>query len=150
MFCVYGAPPAELAVVPPGAVQVSPLSPGAQALEALEPEGLAGAVVAAPPGVVERRYVLARLLQSLAPGAPLTALAPKDKGGARLRKELEGFGAAVVESGRRHQRICQTVRHERPIGLERCSTNPRFWEPGSTQTQPFSTVASLSANQSVR
>ncbi len=118
MFCVYGAPPAELAVVPPGAVQVSPLSPGAQALEALEPEGLAGAVVAAPPGVVERRYVLARLLQSLAPGAPLTALAPKDKGGARLRKELEGFGAAVVESGRRHQRICQTVRPERPIGLE--------------------------------
>jgi 16S rRNA (guanine1207-N2)-methyltransferase len=67
---------------------------------------------------VERRYVLARLLQCLAPGAPLTALAPKDKGGARLRKELESFGATVVESGRRHQRICHTVRPERPIGLE--------------------------------
>jgi 16S rRNA (guanine1207-N2)-methyltransferase len=118
MFCVYGAPPAELAAVPPGAVQVSPLAPGADALEGLAQASLAGAVVAAPPGVLERRYVLARILQSLVPGAPLTALAPKDKGGARLRKELESFGCAVVESGRRHQRICQTVRPERPIGLE--------------------------------
>lgn len=112
MFCVYGAPPAELAVVPSGAVQVSPLAPGGETLEALVPASLTGAVVAAPPGAIERRYVLARLLQSLLPGAPLTALAPKDKGGARLRKELEGFGCAVVESGRRHQRICQTVRPE--------------------------------------
>jgi 16S rRNA (guanine1207-N2)-methyltransferase len=117
MFCVYGAPPAELVVVPPGAVQVSPLAPGAEALETLAPASLAGAVVAAPPGVLERRYVLARLLQSLAPGAPLTALAPKDKGGARLRKDLESFGCAVVESGRRHQRICQTVRPETPLQL---------------------------------
>jgi 16S rRNA (guanine1207-N2)-methyltransferase len=118
MFCVYGAPSAELADVPAGAVQVSPLAPGAEALEGIAPAGLAGAVVAAPPGVLERHYVLARLLQSLAPGAPLTALAPKDKGGARLRKELEGFGCAVVESSRRHQRICQTARPERPVGLE--------------------------------
>jgi len=118
IFCVYGAPSAELAAVPPGAVQVSPLAPGGEALEALSPASLAGAVVAAPPGVLERRYVLARLLHSLAPGAPLTALAPKDKGGARLRKELESFGCAVVESGRRHQRICQTARPEQPIGLE--------------------------------
>jgi 16S rRNA (guanine1207-N2)-methyltransferase len=118
IFCVYGAPPAELAVVPPGARQVSPLAPGAEALDAFAPESLSGAVVAAPPGVLERRYVMARLLQSLVPGAPLTALAPKDKGGARLRKELESFGCAVVESGRRHQRICQTVRPERPTGLE--------------------------------
>jgi 16S rRNA (guanine1207-N2)-methyltransferase len=118
MSCVYGAPPGELVVVPAGAAQVSPLAPGGEALEALAPGSLAGAVVAAPPGVLERRYVLARLLQALAPGAPLTALAPKDKGGARLRKELEGFGCAVVESGRRHQRICQTARPERPDGLE--------------------------------
>jgi 16S rRNA (guanine1207-N2)-methyltransferase len=118
IFCVYGAPPAELVAVPADALQVSPLSPGAQALEALAPESLAGAVVAAPPGVVERRYVLARLLEALAPGAPLTVLAPKDKGGARLRKELEGFGAEVVESARRHQRICETNRPEQPVGLE--------------------------------
>jgi 16S rRNA (guanine1207-N2)-methyltransferase len=118
IFCVYGAPPAELAGVPPGAVQVSPLTPGGESLEALAPASLAGAVVAAPPGVLERRYALARLLQSLAPGAPLTALAPKDKGGTRLRKELESFGCVVVENARRHQRICQTVRPEHPLGLE--------------------------------
>jgi 16S rRNA (guanine1207-N2)-methyltransferase len=117
-FCVYGAPPAALAEVPRGAVQVSPLAPGSEALEALAPASLAGAVVAAPPGTVERRYVLARLLQALSPGAPLIALAPKEKGGARLRKELESFGCAVLESGRRHHRICQTRRPEAPIELE--------------------------------
>jgi 16S rRNA (guanine1207-N2)-methyltransferase len=138
MFCVYGAPPAELALVPAGAVQVSPLAPGADALEALAPASLEGAVVAAPPGVLERRYVLARVLQSLAPDAPLTALAPKDKGGARLRKELESFGCAVVESGRRHQRICQTVRPERPSGLEPAveAGGARFAEALGLWTQP--------------
>jgi len=99
-------------------VQVSPLVPGGEALEALAPESLAGAAVAAPPGTIERRYVLARVLQALAPGAPLTALAPKEKGGARIAKELETFGCAVVESGRQHQRICQTRRPETPSGLE--------------------------------
>lgn len=116
--CVYGAPPAGLAEVPAGAAQVSPLVPGALALEALEPGSLAGAVVAAPPGTVERRYVLARVLQALTPGAPLTVLAPKDKGGARLRKELEAFGCAVAETGRQHQRICETRRPDAPQGLE--------------------------------
>lgn len=117
-FCVYGAPPAELAEAPAGAVQVSPLVPGARALEDIAPESLSGMVVAAPPGAVERRYVLALALRALRPGAPLTALAPKDKGGARLRKELEAFGCAVDETGRRHQRICETRRPEAPVGLE--------------------------------
>lgn len=117
-FCVYGAPPAALASVPNGAVQVSPLVPGGAELEALAPASLASAVIAAPPGTVERRYVLARLLQALSPGAPLTALAPKEKGGARLRKELEAFGCVVDESARRHQRICHTLRPEAPSGLE--------------------------------
>jgi 16S rRNA (guanine1207-N2)-methyltransferase len=67
---------------------------------------------------VERRYALAHLLQALAPGAPLTALAPKDKGGARLRGELEAFGCAVIESAKRHQRICATLRPEAPAPLE--------------------------------
>jgi 16S rRNA (guanine1207-N2)-methyltransferase len=138
MFCVYGEPSAELVAVAPGAVQVSPLAPGAEALETLEAGGLAGAVVAAPPGVLERQYVLARILQALAPGAPLTALAPKDKGGARLRKELEGFGCAVVDSGRRHQRICETVRPERPTGLDAAVAAGalQFSEALSLWTQP--------------
>jgi len=116
--CVYGLPPAALAEVPRDAVQVSPLIPGAEALEALAPESLAGAVVAAPPGTVERRYVLARVLQALGPGAPFTAMAPKEKGGARLRKELETFGCVVAETGRRHQRICETRRPEHAVGLD--------------------------------
>ncbi|WP_374469522.1 class I SAM-dependent methyltransferase [Phenylobacterium sp.] len=116
--CVYGAPPAGLVEVPRGAVQVSPLSPGGESLEELASGSLAAAVVAAPPGTVERRYVLARLLQALAPGAALTAVAPKDKGGARLRKELEAFGCTVAETSGQHQRICRTERPPEPTGLE--------------------------------
>jgi 16S rRNA (guanine1207-N2)-methyltransferase len=115
---VYGAPPAALAEVPPGARQVSPLIPGAAELEAFAPASLSAAVVAAPPGTVERRYVLALSLCALRPGAPLTALAPKEKGGARLRKELEAFGCRVEEVGRQHQRICYAARPETPEGLD--------------------------------
>lgn len=116
--CVYGAPPAALAAAPAGARQVSPLSPGAEALEALAPASLSAAVIAAPPGTLERRYALAQALRALKPGAPLTALAPKEKGGSRLRKELEAFGCQVEEFGRQHQRICHTVRPEAPVGLD--------------------------------
>jgi len=116
--CVYGAPPLALAEPAAGAVQVSPLIPGAAALEDLERASLASAVIAAPPGTIERRYVLALALRALRPGAPLTALAPKEKGGSRLRKELETFGCKVEEVGRQHQRICHTVRPDAPEGLE--------------------------------
>ena len=116
--CVYGAPPPELAAVPAGAIQLSPLVPGGASLEALAPASLRSAVVAAPPGALERSYVLARLLTALSPGAPLTALAPKHKGGSRLRKELEAFGCAVAETSRRHQRICHVLRPDAPVGLE--------------------------------
>ena len=115
---VYGAPPPELAATPEGARQVSPLVPGAEALEARAPASLSAAVVAAPPGTLERRYVLALSLRALRPGASLTALAPKDTGGSRLAKELEGFGCRVEEEGRRHQRICRAARPEAPAGIE--------------------------------
>jgi 16S rRNA (guanine1207-N2)-methyltransferase len=116
--CVYGAPPPALATAPVGARQVSPLAPGAQALETLAPGSLSAAVIAAPPGTLERRYALALALRALKPGAPLTAMAPKDKGGSRLRKELESFGCRVDEVGRQHQRICHTSRPDAPVGLE--------------------------------
>lgn len=116
--CVYGAPPAALAETPPGARQVSPLVPGADALEDCAAGSLGAAVIAAPPGTIERRYVLAHALRALRPGAALIALAPKEKGGSRLRKELETFGAAVDEVGRQHQRICHVVRPAEPEGLE--------------------------------
>ena len=138
IFCVYGAPPAALADIPSGAAQVSPLVPGAEDLDALAPASLAGAVVAAPPGTVERRHALARVLQALSPGAPLTAMAPKEKGGARLRKELEAFGCAVAESGRQHQRICHTLRPANPTGLEPAieAGAPRYSEALGYWTQP--------------
>jgi len=116
--CVYGAPPAALAAWPVGAQQVSPLVPGAQPLEALVPASLTAAVVAAPPGTLERRYALALTLRALKPGGALTALAPKEKGGSRLRKELEAFGCKVEEQGRQHQRICHTIRPDAPLGPE--------------------------------
>lgn len=112
---VYGAP--TLAMIPANARQVSPLSPGAAVLEDAPDASLDSIVIAAPPGAIERRFVLAQALRALRPGGELTATAPKDKGGLRLRKELEAFGCAVAEQALRHQRLCQCVRPAAPIGL---------------------------------
>lgn len=115
---VYGEPTADLVPVPDGAIQLSPLVPGAEALEE-QPEGsLAGLVMLAPPGTVERRYGLALALKALAPGAPFTILAPKDRGGARLGAELAGFGCTFDETARRHHRICTGIRPPLPSGIE--------------------------------
>ena len=56
---VYGAPPLKLVHVPAGAVQTSPLSPGGAALDAMDDASLDEIVILAPPGTIERRYVLA-------------------------------------------------------------------------------------------
>ena len=135
---VYGSPPAGLAIAPAGAVQVSPLVPGAAVLEDLAAASQTAGVVAAPPGTLERRHALALALRALAPGAPLTALAPKDKGGSRLRKELEAFGCQVAETGRQHQRICQVKRPEAPMGLEDAiaAGGPRLVEGLGLWSQP--------------
>lgn len=114
---VYGSPPPALALAPAGAVQVSPLFPGAARLEDLVEGSLDVAVIAAPPGTLERRYVLALTLRALRPGGALTAVAPKDKGGSRLGKELEAFGCEVVETGRQHQRIAQVRQVNELVGL---------------------------------
>ncbi|MBJ6125192.1 class I SAM-dependent methyltransferase [Microvirga splendida] len=111
---VYGTPPAELGEAPEGAIQFSPLIPGSAKLED-QPEGsLSDVLVLAPPGTVERRYTTALALRALAPGGALTILAPKDKGGSRIAKELKAFGCAVSETSRRHHRICTC---ERPARL---------------------------------
>ncbi len=117
---VYGFPPPELAAVAPGARQFSPLVPGAEAIEAIEAIGggaLTRLVVLAPPGTLERRYVLARSLRALRPDGTLVAMAPKAKGGARLGAELTAFGCEVHEDARRHHRICQTRKPACPVGL---------------------------------
>jgi 16S rRNA (guanine1207-N2)-methyltransferase len=115
---VYGAPPLELLEVPPHAVQVSPLIPGAARLEDLAPGSLDRLDILTPAGTIERRYVLALGLKALRPGGRLTALAPKDRGGSRLAKELTGFGCTVQEEARRHHRICVGTRPEAATGLE--------------------------------
>lgn len=135
---VYGAPPADLALPEPGAVQLSPTHPGAEALEAIAPGALAGMVMLAPPGAVERRYVLALALKGLAPGASLTVLAAKDKGGSRLRKELEAFGCTVEEEARRHHRICFVSRPATIAGLDEAilEGSPRLIEHLGLWSQP--------------
>ncbi len=137
-FCVYGDPPMDLAPPPAGAVQVSPFTPGAMKLEDVASASLDGMVVAAPPGTVERRYVLALALRALKPGAALTGLAPKEKGGSRLGKELQGFGCTVEEVGRRHQRICHTLRPETPLGVDEAiaAGAPQFVEGLGLWSQP--------------
>ena len=115
---VYGLPPAVLAEVPSGALQLSPTIPGSVALEDLGPGSLDALVLLAPPGTIERRAALALGLRALAPGGALTALAPKDRGGTRLSRELAGFGCAVEEAAKRHHRICRTRRPAAPTGLE--------------------------------
>jgi 16S rRNA (guanine1207-N2)-methyltransferase len=135
---VFGTPPAELADIPAEAVQLSPLIPGAKALE-MQGEGSFGRmVVLAPPGTVERRYVTALALKTLAPGGELTILALKDKGGSRLGKELKGFGCAVDETSRRHHRICTCTRPAAPLGLEEALAegSPRFDDTLGLWTQP--------------
>ncbi len=114
---IYGAIPADLAELPSGAVQFSPLVPGSPALETVAEKSLASMTVLAPPGTLERRYVLALALNALAIGGTLVALAPRNRGGARLRGELEDFGVAVNETARAHYRLCEGVRPEQLAGV---------------------------------
>ncbi len=114
---VYGAPPSELASVPPDAAQFSPLVPGAERLEDYE-RRLASLVMFAPPGTIERRYALALALKALKPGSRLVVMAPIRKGGSRLPAELEGFGLSVASGPRRHHRVCEAVVPEALAGVE--------------------------------
>lgn len=115
---VYGVPPVELVEVSSDAVQVSPLIPGSERLEDVAPHSLERLDMLAPAGTVERRYVLALALRALRPGGRLTTLAPKDRGGARLAKELTAFGCPVTEEARRHHRICVLERPETLLDLD--------------------------------
>lgn len=117
-IAIYGAPPADVVDLAPGAVQFSPLMPGASALEQQTDGSLNELVMLAPPGTLERRYVMALALRALAGGAPFAILAPNDRGGTRLRKELQAFGCTVEENARRHHRIVTGIRPENLIGID--------------------------------
>lgn len=138
LYAVYGAPPRDVIEPTAGAAQVSPLVPGSARLEDFAEGELAGMAALAPPGTVERRYVMALGLKALSPEGRLVIAAPKDKGGSRLRKELEAFGCTVGEDSRRHHRICTARRPAAPRGLEEAIADgaPRFHEPLGAQTQP--------------
>ncbi|MDY6923012.1 MAG: class I SAM-dependent methyltransferase [Pseudomonadota bacterium] len=114
---LYGRPPAVFD--PPGdAVQTSPLIPGSTPLESMAEGSADAAMIYAPPGVLERRHTLALALRALKPGGRLDALAPKDKGGSRLKKELEAFGVEVGESAKAHHRRCVVLRPEALTGID--------------------------------
>jgi 16S rRNA (guanine1207-N2)-methyltransferase len=135
---VYGAPPRALADPPFGAIQLSPLIPGAEALEAMGEGSLDEIVMLAPPATAERKYALAAALKALKPGAALTAMAPKDKGGSRLGKDLESLGCAVSESAKAHHRICVCERPAVIDGLEDALAGgaPRQIPPYGLWSQP--------------
>jgi len=107
---VYGTLSADLLSPPVSAIQFSPLIPGAAELESQGEGTLAAMTLLAPPGTLERRFTMALALRALAPGGTFTALAPKDQGGSRLRKELEAFACTVEETARRHHRIVTCAR----------------------------------------
>lgn len=114
---LYGRPP--LVFDPPGAAtQTSPLIPGSAALEDLAPGSLDDAMIYAPPGVLERRYTLALALRALKVGGRLDVMAPKDKGGSRLNKELKAFGLEIGETAKAHHRRCIVIRPETMTGLD--------------------------------
>jgi len=137
-FGTFGWPPRDLATCHTSSRQLSPLHPGGERLEDLENESLAGLVVLAPPGTIERRYTLAQGLRALKIGAEFTALAPKDKGGSRLAKELRELGCEFEEEAKRHHRICRGIRPRGGLALESALAEGklRFDETLGMFTQP--------------
>lgn len=133
----YGQPDHELAPVSADAIQLSPLVVGATDLASIDDQSLDEIAIRAPAGVVERRFALAHALRALKVEGRLTVFGPKDRGGLRLKKELEAFGCVVGESSKRHNRICVALRPTEPTGLAEAiaAGAPRQAE-GDLWTQP--------------
>ena len=128
---VYGHPPPALAPIPSGAIQTSPLVIGGTSIEALSDGAASRFTILAPPGTLERRYILAQALRALTSGGEMVVLAPKTRGGARLAAELSAFGCDVRQSAKAHHRICRTTRPTAPVDLEMAieASGPQ-WVPG--------------------
>lgn len=124
---------------PPGAAaQISPLIPGSTPLEGVAEGSADDIMIYAPPGVLERRFTLALALRALKPGGRLDVMAPKDKGGARLKKELTAFGVEVGESAKAHHRRCVVIRPETLTGIDDAiaAGAPRLVEGLEAWSQP--------------
>ena len=135
---LYGQADHDLAPSAPDAVQLSPMVVGSADVASVPDEFFSAVTIRAPAGAVERRFVLAQALRVLAPGGRLTAFAPKDRGGLRLRKELEALGCEVGESARRHNRICVALRPAEIKGLAETIADgaPRQIAENGLWTQP--------------
>ncbi len=135
---VYGFPSLDVADVPGDALQVSPLVAGSTDMADLSEGSLDEIVIQAPAGAAERRYVLAQALRALKVEGRLTALAPKDRGGLRMNKELTAFGCTIGESAKRHQRICVTLKPATLTGIEAAIAEgaPRRLDGDGLWTQP--------------
>jgi len=138
---LYGRPP--LVFDPPSAeagaaVQTSPLIPGSTSLESFEAGSVDEAMIYAPPGVLERRYTLALALKALKVGGRLDVMAPKDKGGSRLKKELTAFGVEIGETAKAHHRRCIVIRPETLTGIDEAieAGAPRLVEGLDAWSQP--------------
>lgn len=114
---LYGRPPAVFDP-PADAIQTSPLIPGSADLADMAPGSLDMATILAPPGVLERRHVVALALRSLKPGGRLDVMAPKQKGGARLVQELRDFGLEPAQTSKAHHKRCVAVRPEMLTGVD--------------------------------
>jgi 16S rRNA (guanine1207-N2)-methyltransferase len=138
MHGLYGAPPADLATPPADAVQFSGEKPGAASLEQQPAASLAGMTMLAPRGMLERRYVLALALRAVRPGATLTVMARKTRGGTRLREELADFGCPSEQSARRHHRICTCQRPATLTGIDEAvhAGAPRLLDDLGVWSQP--------------
>lgn len=134
---LYGRPPAVFDP-PAGATQTSPLIPGSARLEDVAEGSVEAITIYAPPGVLERRYTLALALRALKPGGRLDVMAPKDKGGSRLKKELQAFGLEIAESAKAHHRRCVALRPESVTGLDAAiaAGGPRRVEGLDAWSQP--------------
>ena len=135
---IYGLPPADLAPAEAGATQFSPRIPNAATLEAVPDATLTHFTLLAPHGTLERRYTIAHALRALKPNAPFTILAPRDKGGSRLAKELAQFGCVVTDHAKHHYRICSGQRPEHLRNMDEAIADgaPRFSPELGMWTQP--------------
>jgi 16S rRNA (guanine1207-N2)-methyltransferase len=138
MDAVYGCVSDALAIVPPGAVQVSPLIPGSVAFEHVEPASLASLLMLAPAGAVERSHAIATGLRALQPGAPFCILAPKNRGGARIQQDLLQLGCHSDSTAKHHHRVCRGIRSANLGSLDAAieAGAPRLVEALEVWSQP--------------
>ncbi len=134
---LYGRPP--LVFDPPsGAIQTSPLIPGSARLEDVAFAAATSVTVLAPPGALERRHVLALALQALEAGGRLDVMAPKDKGGSRLVRELADFGVVGEATSKAHHKRIEAFRPADLTGIEAAleAGGPQYSPALQAWTQP--------------